>query len=82
MRLEISKRKQHAPDFKENVTLEASKGEETIPELLSRFDVHPAMIHQWKRALMEGVSKVFERDGERMPELLYPDHGSQYTSFV
>jgi transposase len=28
-------------------------------ELASQFGVHPAMIHQWKRALLEGASGVF-----------------------
>jgi len=41
----MSKRKQHAPEFKAKVTLEALKGEETDAELESRFGVHPTMIH-------------------------------------
>lgn len=43
----MSKRKQHHPEFKAKVALEALKGEETISELASRFGVHPTMIHQW-----------------------------------
>ena len=42
----MSKRKQHAPDFKAKVALEAVKGGETISELASRFGVHPTMIYQ------------------------------------
>ena len=57
----MSKRKQHHPEFKAKVALEALKGEETVSELASRFGVHPTMIHQWKRALLEGASGVFER---------------------
>ena len=49
----MSKRKQHAPEFKAKVALEAQKGEETAAELASRFGMHPTMIHQWKRALLE-----------------------------
>jgi transposase-like protein len=40
------------------VALEALKGEETAAELASRFGVHPTMIHQWKRALLEGASMI------------------------
>ncbi len=65
----MSKRKQHSPDFKAKVALEAVKGEETVSELASRFGVHPTMIHQWKRALLEGASGVFERGGRRKPEI-------------
>ncbi|MZR15345.1 IS3 family transposase, partial [Maritimibacter sp. DP07] len=30
---------------------------------------HPTMIHQWKRALLEGASGVFERGGRKRPEI-------------
>ncbi|MFD1752297.1 transposase [Salipiger marinus] len=65
----MSNRKQHAPEFKAKVALEALKGEETAAELASRFGVHPTMIHQWKRALLEGASGVFERGGRKKPEI-------------
>ena len=65
----MSKRKQHAPEFKAKVALEALKGEETAAELASRFGVLPMMIHQWKRALLEGASGVFERGGRKKPEI-------------
>ena len=45
------------------------KGEETVSELASRFGVHPTMIHQCKRALLEGASGVFERGGRKAPEV-------------
>ncbi|WP_439331677.1 IS3 family transposase [Pelagivirga sediminicola] len=65
----MSKRKQHHPEFKAKVALEALKGEETVSELASRFGVHPTMIHQWKRALLEGASGVFERGGRKAAEV-------------
>ena len=60
----MSKRKQHAPEFKAKVALEALKGEEAVSELASRFGVHPTMINQWK-------PKAF-RDGHRQPTARYP----------
>jgi len=36
----MSKRKQHAPEFKAKVALEALKGEETAAEMASRFGAH------------------------------------------
>ncbi len=65
----MSKRKQHHPEFKAKVALESLKGEQTVAELASRFGVHPTMIHQWKRALLEGASEVFERGGKRAPDV-------------
>jgi transposase-like protein len=64
----MSKRKNHSAEFKAKVALEALKGERTVAELASQFGVHPAMIHSWKRALLEGTSGVFERGGPTPPE--------------
>ena len=65
----MSKRKNHSPEFKAKVALEALKGEQTVAELASRFGVHPTMIHSWKRALLEGASGVFERGGKKVREI-------------
>ena len=65
----MSKRKQHAPEFRAEVTLQALKGEETVAERASRFEMHPTMIHQWKRALVDGASGVFECGGRKTPEI-------------
>ena len=56
----MTKRKQHKPEFKARVALKAMKGEQTVGELASRFGVHPTMIHQWKKALVEGATEVFQ----------------------
>lgn len=45
------------------------KGKETVSELPNRYCVHPTMIHLWKKALLEGVSGVFER-GSRMTPIV------------
>ncbi len=51
----MSKQEQYKPDFKAKVALGPLKGEQTMPpKLVSRFGVRPMMIHQWKRALLEG----------------------------
>ena len=63
------KRKNHSPEFKAKVALEALKGEQTVFELTSRFGIHPTMTHAWKRALLEGASGVFERGGKKTPEI-------------
>jgi transposase len=57
----MTKRKQHRPEFKARVALEALKGEQTVTELASRFGVHPTMVHQWKKALLEGATDIFQR---------------------
>lgn len=51
---------QHSAQFKAKVVLEAIEGEKPIAEIASQHSIHPAMIHDWKRQLLDGASKVFE----------------------
>lgn len=52
----MSKRKQHAPEFKAKVALEALKGEETVSELASRsFDLTPSEIEGWVEDAKRGM---------------------------
>jgi hypothetical protein len=44
-----------------------------VSELASRFGMHLTMIDQWKRALLDGASGVFERGGRKAPVI---DDGS------
>ena len=60
----MSKRRNDDAAFKARVALEALKGERTVSELAAGYEVHPTMIHQWKKALLEGAACVFERGGQ------------------
>lgn len=61
----MRKRRNHDAGFKARVALEAVKGERTVSELAAEYGVHPTMIHQWKKALLDGAADIFERGGKK-----------------
>jgi transposase-like protein len=58
-------RKQHSPVFKAKVAMEAVKGERTLNELASQFELHPTQVVQWKKRLVEGANELFQGRIER-----------------
>ena len=61
----MRKRRNHDAGFKARVALEAVKGERTVSELAADYGVHPTMIHQWKKALLDGAADIFERGSKK-----------------
>jgi putative transposase len=53
------KRKIHTPPFKAKVALAAVRGDRTVNELAGQFDVHPTLIHAWKKQLTTGAEAIF-----------------------
>lgn len=58
------KRKQYSAQFKAKVALEALRGEKTIAEIAAQYEIHPTMIHNWKRQLLDGASGIFEQSNQ------------------
>ena len=52
----MTKRKNHSPDFKAKVALEAIREEMSMAELSKKYGVHPTQIGTWKRAAIENMA--------------------------
>src|SRR5690554_4643635 len=59
----MKKRKNHSPEFKARVALEAIREEMTLAELSKKYGVHPTQIGTWKRAAIENMATAFTRRG-------------------
>lgn len=61
----MQKRANHPKEFKARVAFEALKGEQTIAQLSSEYEVHSNLISRWKQELKEGMADIFTRKNER-----------------
>jgi putative transposase len=56
-----NKRRNHTAQFKAKVAFEAAKGDKTIAQLASEYEVHPTQIAQWRKQLQEMLPEIFSR---------------------
>ena len=54
-------KKKYSSQFKAKVAIEAIKGEETIRQIASRFEIHPGQVRAWKSEFLKNASVVFEK---------------------
>ena len=72
------KRKQYSADLKAKIALEAIKGQQTIQEIASHCEVHPTMVMNWKKQLLNAAVEAFSsgkvhaaEDDEQLKAELY-----------
>jgi transposase-like protein len=78
----MGRRKNHPAAFKAQVALAAVRGDRTVNEVAAQFEVHPTLIHDWKKRLLAGAATIFEgaakaqaADGEAKQAELYEQIG-------
>ena len=57
------KRRNHSPEFKARIALEAIRGVKTVQQIAADNHLHPVQVTQWKGQMLESASGVFERGG-------------------
>jgi len=79
---ETKKRKVHTAEYKARVALEALRTNKTINQVGQEFDVHPAQVVLWKKAVQDQAKTLFEGkrgpkvvDAQSEPDRLYSEIG-------
>ena len=76
-------RKTYSSNFKSKVAIEAIKGDKTIAELSSSFEVHRDQVQKWKKIVLSGIPGLFSdkhtskenRNSEKLVDELYRQIG-------
>src|SRR3954447_21142968 len=76
------RRKAYSAPFKAQLALAAVRGDKTVAELAGQHDVHPTLIHAWKKQLLAGAESIFadgaqpaNHDAEALQAQLYQEIG-------
>lgn len=75
----MPQRRVFSPQLKAEIALASIKGDKSLAEIASEYEVHPNQVSQWKRQFLENASKAFddgkdgseERDRQKEIDRLY-----------
>lgn len=54
-----SVRRKHSAEFKAKVVLETLRGDRTVNEVASRYEIHPTQLSSWKKQVVEALPGLF-----------------------
>jgi len=54
-------RRKHSAEFKARVALEAIRGVKTLSEIAKEYEIHPVMVGNWKKEMLEHLPEIFEK---------------------
>lgn len=57
---EGKKRRVHTAEFKAKVGLEAVRGLKTVTEIAQEYGVHPVLVGQWEKEILENANALFD----------------------
>ncbi len=82
------KKTTYSDNQKAKIVLEVLRGEKTINQISSQYQVHPTQVQRWKTAVLEGLPGLFSKDKrkdkvlsekEELIEELYKNIGQRET---
>ena len=61
----VRKRRNFSSAEKFKIVIEAIKGEKTINEIASQYEVHPNMVTRWRKEFMEKGQDIFDKETKK-----------------
>ena len=55
-------RRKHSPEFKAMVAIDAIKGVKTVSQIAQEYEIHPVMVSNWKKEMMNHLPDVFDKN--------------------
>ncbi len=71
-------KKKHDKNLKARVALEAIKGEKTIAEIASEYKVHPNLVGQWKKKMLQNLPELFEKGEDKKDKGIEKENDELY----
>lgn len=75
-------RKKYPAGLKAKIAIESIKGEKTLTELSSQYEVHPEQLRRWRSIVIKGANDLFtdnrqrrDKEKEELIEELYKEVG-------
>lgn len=53
-------RRKHTAEFKARVAIESIQGLKTLSEIAKEYEVHPVMVGNWKKEMLERLPELFQ----------------------
>lgn len=82
-------KQQFTPHQKASVALAALKGDKTVSQISSVYQVHPTQVRQWEKVAKEGLQAVFtdkrrkeDKEKDELIEELYKIIGQRDTELA
>lgn len=62
------KRSRYSGELKAKVALEAIRGQKTVNQIASEYEVHPNQVGTWKKQALQSLPEVFSNSKARLRE--------------
>lgn len=64
----MRKQKSYSKEFKFKVAIEMVKGDLTIAEIISKYQVPRSVLSKWKKQLLDNGAEIYKKGNQRMQE--------------